>query len=114
MVRISLFMSINEINCENNFLNGLIYQTFITGDRVTCRLDYTGPDRCLINFLKNDHLIYRQWVNLPPGQLYPTIGLSRTEAKLRVDWPRPGKGDIDIKKVKMFATQQFQRLLQNR
>ncbi|KAK0059890.1 SPRY domain-containing protein 3-like isoform X2 [Biomphalaria pfeifferi] len=88
----------NDGGIFNGGLGIKTYHPYTIGDRVTCRLDYTGPDRCLINFLKNDHLIYRQWVNLPPGQLYPTIGLSRTEAKLRVDWPRPGKGDIDIKK----------------
>ena len=74
--------------------------SFFSGDRITCKLDYTGPDRSLINFLKNDRLVYRQWVNLPPGQLYPTIGVSRTEAKLEVEWPTPGQKKINIRKVK--------------
>ncbi|KAH9493046.1 hypothetical protein Btru_022625 [Bulinus truncatus] len=88
----------NDGGIFNGGLGIKTYHPYSKGDRVTCRLDYTGPDRCLINFLKNDRLIYRQWVNLPPGQLYPTIGVSRTEAKLRVDWPKPGKGDIEIRK----------------
>ncbi|CAL1527514.1 unnamed protein product [Lymnaea stagnalis] len=88
----------NDGGIFNGGLGLKTYHPYGIGDRVTCRLDYTGPDRCLINFLKNDRLIYRQWVNLPPGQLYPTIGVSRTEAKLRVEWPKPGRGDIVIRK----------------
>lgn len=43
--------------------------------------------------------MYRQWVNLPPDQLYATIGVSRGRAELTVEWPEPDKGDIPIKNV---------------
>ncbi|KAK7492337.1 hypothetical protein BaRGS_00016434, partial [Batillaria attramentaria] len=66
-------------------------------DTVTCRLDYVGPDRSLINFLLNDCFVYRQWVNLPPDQLYATIGVSRANAEMTVEWPEPGRGDITIR-----------------
>ena len=43
--------------------------------------------------------MYRQWVNLPPDQLYATIGVSRSSCMLDVEWPTPDRGDIDIKNV---------------
>ena len=32
-----------------------------SGDTVTCRLDYVGPDRSLINFLLNDWWVARKF-----------------------------------------------------
>ena len=52
--------------------------------------------------------MYRQWVNLPPDQLYATIGVSRSSCMLDVEWPRPDRGDIDIKNVGLLrSTLQF-------
>ena len=52
--------------------------------------------------------MYRQWVNLPPDQLYATIGVSRSSCMLDVEWPRPDRGDIDIKNVGVLrCTLQF-------
>lgn len=73
------------------------YHPYSEGDTVTCRLDYVGPDRSLINFLMNDCFVYRQWVNLPPDQLYATIGVSRANTQITVEWPQPGRGDITIR-----------------
>ncbi|KAL8623853.1 hypothetical protein ACOMHN_002181 [Nucella lapillus] len=87
----------NDGGVFNGDLGIRTYHPYGVDDTVTCRLDYVGPDRSLINFLLNDRFVYRQWVNLPPDQLYATIGLSRTAAQLTVEWPRPGRGDISIR-----------------
>ncbi|XP_025105305.1 uncharacterized protein LOC112570854 [Pomacea canaliculata] len=87
----------NDGGVFNGDLGIHTYHSYNEGDTVTCRLDYTGSDRSLINFMLNDCFVYRQWVNLPPDQLYATIGVSRGRAELTVEWPEPDKGDIPIK-----------------
>ncbi|XP_076441960.1 uncharacterized protein LOC143280992 [Babylonia areolata] len=87
----------NDGGVFNGGLGIRTYHPYGCGDTVTCRLDYVGPDRSLINFLLNDRFVYRQWVNLPPDQLYATVGLSRTAAQLDMEWPQPGRGDITIR-----------------
>ncbi|XP_070180872.1 uncharacterized protein [Littorina saxatilis] len=87
----------NDGGVFNGGLGIRTYHPYGEGDTVTCRLDYVGPDRSLINFLLNDCFVYRQWVNLPPDQLYATIGVSRTECQMTVEWPEPDRGDIAIR-----------------
>ena len=71
-------------------LDGELYDNCGTpsaGDLVSCCVEYFMADRSLVNFMKNDRLVFRQWVTLGPDQLYPTIGFENGPAEISVEWP---------------------------
>ncbi|XP_070182909.1 uncharacterized protein, partial [Littorina saxatilis] len=70
--------------------------TFNAGDTVVCRAAYLGRNRCVVEFIKNDRYIFRQWAHLPATELYATLGFAQTTATLAVDWPAASKPDIDL------------------
>ncbi|XP_076453458.1 uncharacterized protein LOC143288717 [Babylonia areolata] len=77
----------NDGGIFNGVCNKRSNETYTKGDEITCQVLHLGRTRCLVEFLKNRKLVFRQWVYVPGTQLYATIGFSTHTATLHVDWP---------------------------
>jgi hypothetical protein len=81
----------------------LHYHDYISfaGDTLTCVIEHFSPEKALVNFIKNGRLVFRQWVNLPDDQLYPTIGFENGPIEISVDWPLSDMPPPKFNKVNM-------------
>ncbi|KAK7485474.1 hypothetical protein BaRGS_00023284 [Batillaria attramentaria] len=66
------------------------------GDTVTCRVSYFGRWRSVVDYLTNNQCVYRQWLYLPPTEVYSTVGFAGTTATVKVEWPTAPAKDIDL------------------
>ena len=50
-------------------------------------LEESFLDKSFVNYFLNGRLVYRQWVKVKQGQLFPAVGVNKGPAKFKVTWP---------------------------